>query len=191
MIIESTGMTRPVSTGPVTRTAAVGPRLQPEQSADDTEKLEKQRDTIQNQLTTIRGLTGQQEDETTAALENKLSGVKDQLAAAGTGKTGALERLQGKTDTYDGVAGASLVQESQSDSDAAEQTTTDTDDIDREIESLENEQRELSSEVDAAGKRGDEAAWQRLMDELKSVQAELQQKETESYRREHSTVFEN
>ncbi len=188
-MIESVGMNRTVNIGEIKKTAAVGPRLQPEQKPEDEKKLKEQRDTIQNQLTTIKGLSEAPKGGAIGALEEKLGEVNEKLAAVGTKQASALERLRGQTDTYDGGAGVKEQPGVESQEGKTEQTTMNTDDVDKEIKSLEKEQKDLSTEVDAAKERGDSDAWDRLMKQLKSVQAELQQKDTDSYRRQHATIL--
>lgn len=178
---------------PITKTAPVGPRIQPEQQSDENDKLRTERDTIQNQLTILKSATDAPNTEAVKQLEDKLQKVNESLAAseAGQEKPSALDRLKGQTDTYDGE-GVSALDALSQDEDAEksepETLTVNTDSVDREVEGLKKEQKELSREADAAGKRGDEEAWNRLKEELKAVQAELQQKDTDAYRRQHSPV---
>ncbi len=178
---------------PITKTAPVGPRIQPEQQSDDSDKLRTERDTLQNQLTILRDTTDVPNSEAVKKLEDKLQKVNESLSAAEAGqeKPSALDRLKGQTDTYDGEGASALDALSDGeDADEAEPETltVNTDSVDREVEGLKKEQKEISQKADAAGKRGDEVAWNRLKEELKAVQAELQQKDNDAYRRQHSPV---
>ena len=65
----------------------------------------------------------------------------------------------------------------------AEKTTTDT--VDKEIERLKEKKAELEQKLRTA----DEAKRQQIEAELNQVNAELLLKTTESYRREHSSVY--
>ena len=67
----------------------------------------------------------------------------------------------------------------------AEKTTTDTDSVDKEIERLKEKKAELEQKLRTA----DEAKHQQIEAELNQVNAELLLKTTESYRREHSSVY--
>ena len=67
----------------------------------------------------------------------------------------------------------------------AEKTTTDTDSVDKEIERLKEKKAELEQKLRTA----DEAKRQQIEAELNQVNAELLLKTTESYRREHSSVY--
>ncbi len=67
----------------------------------------------------------------------------------------------------------------------AEKTTTDTDSVDKEIERLKEKKAELEQKLRTA----DEAKRQQIGAELNQVNAELLLKTTESYRREHSSVY--
>ena len=67
----------------------------------------------------------------------------------------------------------------------AEKTTTDTDAVDKEIERLKEKKAELEQKLRTA----DEAKRQQIEAELNQVNAELLLKTTESYRREHSSVY--
>ena len=67
----------------------------------------------------------------------------------------------------------------------AEKTTTDTDSVDKEIERLKEKKAELEQTLRTA----DEAKRQQIEAELNQVNAELLLKTTESYRREHSSVY--
>ena len=66
-----------------------------------------------------------------------------------------------------------------------EKTTTDTDSVDKEIERLKEKKAELEQKLRTA----DEAKRQQIEAELNQVNAELLLKTTESYRREHSSVY--
>ena len=67
----------------------------------------------------------------------------------------------------------------------AEKTTTDTDSVDKEIERLKEKKAELEQKLRTA----DEAKRQQIEAELNQVNGELLLKTTESYRREHSSVY--
>ena len=67
----------------------------------------------------------------------------------------------------------------------AEKTTTDTDSVDKEIERHKEKKAELEQKLRTA----DEAKRQQIEAELNQVNAELLLKTTESYRREHSSVY--
>ena len=67
----------------------------------------------------------------------------------------------------------------------AEKTTTDTDSVDNEIERLKEKKAELEQKLRTA----DEAKRQQIEAELNQVNAELMLKTTESYRRDHSSVY--
>ena len=67
----------------------------------------------------------------------------------------------------------------------AEKTTTDTDSVDKEIERLKEKKAELEQKLRTA----DEDKRQQIEAELNQVNAELLLKTTESYRREHSSVY--
>ena len=67
----------------------------------------------------------------------------------------------------------------------AEKATTDTDSVDKEIERLKEKKDELEQKLRTA----DEAKRQQIEAELNQVNAELLLKTTDSYRREHSSVY--
>lgn len=67
----------------------------------------------------------------------------------------------------------------------AKTTTTDTDAVDNEIERLKERKAKLEQELQTA----DESKRQLLEAELNQVNAELMLKNTESYRRDHSSVY--
>ncbi len=180
-MIQPVGM-KPVETNAITKTAAVGPRLQPEQKPENNpDELRAKRDAIQNQITTMKGMTDAGNADAVKALEGKLDEVNDALNAV-RNEPSALERLQGQTDVYESG-------DTKDDAPVKETTTVNTDAVDKEIKSLQKEQEQISNEADAAGKRGDEEAWNRLVKELKSVQSELQQKDNDTYRKQHASVF--
>ena len=67
----------------------------------------------------------------------------------------------------------------------AEKTTTDTNAVDKEIERLKEKKAELEQKLRTA----DESKRQQIEAELNQVNAELLLKTTESYRRNHATVY--
>ena len=67
----------------------------------------------------------------------------------------------------------------------AEKTTTDTNAVDKEIERLKEKKAELEQKLRTA----DESRRQQIEAELNQVNAELLLKTTESYRRNHATVY--
>ncbi len=278
----------------ITKTAAVGPKIQSQEDKDkkerSVEELTAERDTVQNQLTTLKG-TAEPDTESVKNLETRLQSLDTEITArsAGQEQQSALDRLRGRTDTYDkgdsqfvggaekngadkpsptgaatrsadgdsklnasvettvdaksvsaaeasgvrsggaadsaqkadkapkraatpATGAAADVQETaqtgnnskvqaapksgvKTESAAKTKVTTSAsgssdDDTEDEIEELETERDNLQRQANAAQKRGDNDAWERLKDEIKTVQSQIQQKENSAYLNQHTSVSE-
>lgn len=64
--------------------------------------------------------------------------------------------------------------------------TMNTDKVDREIEKLKEEKRQLEQEIRAAS--GDEEKVKKLKQKLAAIESELSQKDNDTYRRQHAEV---
>lgn len=194
----------------ITKTAGVGSRIQPEEkqksSVELQEELLAQRDTVQNQITTLKGIEGSD----TTELEGKLSSISGEIEANSANlpqQQTALERLQGKTDTYaaevreEKSAMEELLpkteqeQEETLETSAEKSAENDVKDVSYDMNSAENKNKTLEKDLDdlelqasSAEKRGDDVAWKQLKDQIKSVQTQIDRNEEESSDDKRTTV---
>lgn len=140
----------------------------------DSQDLRARQQALQNQLLLRKSATDTPADGAVEGLEKELDQVSKDLAAQ-KDRPSALERLKGQRDEY-----------IPSPERSGEKLTTDTDRVDREIRDLKEQAERLEQKVKEAR---DPAEAERLEKELQAVEAQLQAKDNDAYRRQHADYF--
>lgn len=173
-------------------------RKQPDADQEDAEALRAQKDSITNQLVQLRSMSDSPaSQESIKALEDRLGEVNDKLAAGGVASptASAFARLEGKTDEYapsqpDGAPVSAPEDEKtpENEKPSEETLTTNTDKVDREISQLKKAVSGLEEQYKSA-LRGDPDSAKDIRRRLNLARAELEQKNNDSYRKNHANYF--
>ncbi len=139
-----------------------------------SQDLQARQQALQNQLLLRKSATDVPADGAVEGLEKELDQVSKDLAAQ-KDYPSALERLKGQRDEY-----------IPSPERSGEKLTTNTDRVDGEIRELKEQAERLEQKAKEAR---DPAEAERLEKELQAVEAQLQAKDSDAYRRQHADYF--
>ncbi len=142
--------------------------IRPVDSEDDDTALRLQWQELENQLILLRSASDAYSEDVVEAVEAKRDEVAQDLQEEKLYPS-ALERLKGRRDEYV--------------PDAKQVLRADTGRVDREVAALHKRVLGLNAQLSRAQ---DPAQVQHLERQLQSAEAQLKQKDTESYRRQHA-----
>jgi len=180
------GITPISRTRALTRTEAVSklPMVGKKTKAEEQDELNVQREALQNQLLTLKSSSDAASADAVQAVEAKLQEL-DQASGV-QGAPTALDRLKGQTDRYeagDKDPGIAALMEEEPSEEEESTATINTDAVDREIRELKEQVEELKRQ---SASETDPVRAEEIAREQKAVQAELQQKDNETYRKQHA-----
>lgn len=202
---------------PPQRLDPLAARKTQEKEEQDAESLELEKQSIQDQLTLLKGTTDTASSpDVEKVLNERLEEINKQLQTTASSAAG---QAAPRFDRYehdenaaapsaglyrveaDELGNASVVFEPPTDPDAdtapssggkpedeTAQTTVNTDQVDQEIERLKEERAGLQQELQGAA--GDESKEAQLKQQLAQLDAELKMKDNDTYRKQHASVTE-